>query len=116
MRDYIHVVDLARGHLRALEKLGSKPGLATYNLGTGRGYSVLEAIAAFGGACGKPIPYKIVGRRPGDTATCYADPSLARRELGWQAAKGLEEMCADAWRWQAANPDGYNETTENSRV
>ena len=109
VRDYIHVVDLSRGHLQALEKLRSKPGLATYNLGTGRGYSVLEAIAAFSKACGKPIPYKIVGRRPGDIASCYADPSLARRELGWEAAKGLEEMCADTWRWQRNNPSGYPE-------
>jgi len=109
VRDYIHVVDLSRGHLQALEKLRSKPGLVTYNLGTGRGYSVLEAIAAFSKACGKPIPHKIVGRRPGDVASCYADPSLARRELGWEAAKGLEEMCADTWRWQRNNPSGYPE-------
>ena len=109
VRDYIHVVDLSRGHLQALEKLRSKPGLVTYNLGTGRGYSVLEAVGAFSKACGKPIPYKIVGRRPGDVASCYADPSLARRELGWEAAKGLEEMCADTWRWQRNNPSGYPE-------
>jgi UDP-glucose 4-epimerase len=109
VRDYIHVVDLARGHLRALEKLSAGAGVVTYNLGTGRGYSVLEAVAAFGQACGKPIPHRIVGRRPGDVASCYADPTLARRELGWQAARGLEEMCADAWRWQAANPKGYDE-------
>jgi UDP-glucose 4-epimerase len=109
VRDYIHVVDLARGHLRALEKLSAGPGVVTYNLGTGRGYSVLEAVAAFGQACGKPIPYRIVGRRPGDVASCYADPGLARRELGWQAARGLGEMCADAWRWQSANPNGYDE-------
>ena len=109
VRDYIHVVDLSRGHLQALEKLRSKPGLVTYNLGTGRGYSVLEAVAAFSKACGKPIPYKIVGRRPGDVASCYADPSLARRDLGWESAKGLEEMCADTWRWQRNNPSGYPE-------
>jgi UDP-glucose 4-epimerase len=109
VRDYIHVVDLARGHLRALEKLASGPGVVTYNLGTGRGYSVLEAIVAFSQACGKPIPHRIVGRRPGDVASCYADPTLARRELGWQATRGLGEMCADAWRWQAANPKGYEE-------
>ena len=109
VRDYIHVVDLSRGHLRALEKLRRKPGLVTYNLGTGRGYSVLEAIAAFSKACGKPIPHKIVGRRPGDVASCYADPSLARRDLGWESAKGLEEMCADTWRWQRNNPSGYPE-------
>jgi UDP-glucose 4-epimerase len=109
VRDYIHVTDLARGHLRALEKLGTKPGLVTYNLGTGRGYSVLEAIAAFRRAAGKPIPHKIVGRRPGDVAVSYADPSLARRELGWQADKGLADMCADAWRWQSKNPAGYED-------
>jgi UDP-glucose 4-epimerase len=109
VRDYIHVVDLARGHLKSLEKLRTKPGLVTYNLGTGRGYSVLEVIEAFSKACGKPIPHKIVGRRPGDVATCYADPSLARRELGWEATRGLEEMCADAWRWQASNPFGFGD-------
>jgi UDP-glucose 4-epimerase len=107
VRDYIHVVDLSRGHLKALEKLRTDPGVVTYNLGTGQGYSVLEAVAAFGQACGKPIPYRIVGRRPGDVASCYADPALARRELGWHAGKGLAEMCADAWRWQANNPSGY---------
>ena len=107
VRDYIHVVDLSRGHLKALEKLRTKPGLVTYNLGMGRGYSVLEVIAAFSKACGIPIPYKIVGRRPGDVASSYADPSLARRDLGWQATKGLTEMCADSWRWQFTNPSGY---------
>ena len=107
VRDYIHVVDLSRGHLKALEELGTKPGLITYNLGTGRGYSVLEVIAAFSKTCGKPISYKIVGRRPGDVASCYADPSLAHQNLNWQAARGLEEMCADTWRWQVANPNGY---------
>jgi UDP-glucose 4-epimerase len=109
VRDYIHVVDLAYGHLRAIEKLQTKPGLVIYNLGTGCGYSVLEAIAAFSKACGKPIPYKIVGRRPGDVASSYADPSLAQRELGWLATKGLAEMCADAWRWQTTNPSGYGD-------
>ena len=109
VRDYIHVTDLARGHLRALEKLRTQPGLVTYNLGTGRGYSVLEAIAAFGRAAGTPIPHEIVGRRPGDVAVSYADPSLARRELSWQADKGLAEMCADAWRWQSKNPAGYGD-------
>ena len=109
VRDYIHVVDLARGHLKALEKLRSRPGLVTFNLGTGRGYGVLEAIAAFSKACGKPIPYKIVGRRPGDVASVCADPSLAHRELGWEATNGLAEMCADAWRWQVKNPSGYTE-------
>ena len=108
VRDYIHVVDLARGHLRALEKLRTGPGLVTYNLGTGRGYSVLEAIAAFSQACGKSIPHRIVSRRPGDVASSYADPALARRELGWQATRGLGEMCADGWRWQSGNPYGYD--------
>jgi UDP-glucose 4-epimerase len=112
IRDYIHVVDLSRGHLKALEKLKSRPGLVTFNLGTGRGYSVLEVIAAFSKACGKPISHKIVGRRPGDVACCYADPSLAHRELHWQASKGLEEMCADTWRWQVTNPLGYADPRE----
>ena len=107
VRDYIHVVDLSRGHLKALENLRTNPGLVKYNLGTGQGYSVLEAVAAFSKACGKPIPYKIVDRRLGDVASCYADPSLAQRELGWQADKGLTEMCADTWRWQVNNPSGY---------
>jgi UDP-glucose 4-epimerase len=109
VRDYIHVADLALGHLKALEKLWGTSGLVVYNLGTGRGYSVLEAIAAFSGACGKPIPYRIVNRRPGDVASCYADSSLASRELGWKATKGLAEMCADTWRWQVKNPHGYEE-------
>ncbi|MCL2789720.1 MAG: UDP-glucose 4-epimerase GalE [Desulfobulbus sp.] len=107
VRDYIHVVDLALGHLKALEKLADRPGTATYNLGTGQGYSVLEMVAAFTQACGRPIPYRIAPRRPGDIAQCYADPSLAERELGWRARLGIEAMCADSWRWQAANPNGY---------
>lgn len=107
VRDYIHVVDLALGHLKALEKLRSAPGLVTYNLGTGRGYSVLEVIFAFAKASGRDIPYRIEGRRPGDIAICYADPSRSRHELNWSARKGLEEMCADAWRWQFNNPNGY---------
>lgn len=107
VRDYIHVVDLSRGHLKALEALGTHPGLITYNLGTGRGYSVREVIEAFSRACGKPIPYKIVGRRPGDIACCFADPSLAQRNLNWHATRGLDEMCADTWRWQVNNPNGY---------
>jgi len=107
VRDYIHVVDLAHGHLKAIEKLRTKPGLVIYNLGTGCGYSVLEAVAAFKKASGKPIPCKIVGRRPGDVAISYADASLAQRELGWRATKGLAEMCADTWRWQKTNPSGY---------
>jgi len=107
VRDYIHVVDLAVGHLKALEKLNEKPGVVTYNLGTGRGYSVLEMIQAFSRASGKKIKYKIVARRSGDIAVCYADPSRASKELGWKAAKGIDEMCLDAWRWQSQNPHGY---------
>ncbi len=106
VRDYIHVVDLAIGHLRALEKL-TQPGLFTYNLGTGRGYSVLEVVQAFERATGKTIPYQIVERRPGDVPIAYADPSLAQLELGWRAERGIEEMCVDAWRWQMKNPLGY---------
>ena len=107
VRDYIHVVDLAIGHLKALERLAQKPGLVTYNLGTGRGYSVFEALAAFEKACGKTIPYQVIERRPGDVAVSYADPAKANRELNWQARLGIDEMCADAWRWQSQNPDGY---------
>ncbi|MEW6381972.1 MAG: UDP-glucose 4-epimerase GalE [bacterium] len=107
IRDYIHVVDLAAGHLKALEKLTEKPGVVTYNLGTGRGYSVLEVIEAFERASGRKIPYRIADRRPGDIATCYADPSKAERELGWFAVRGIDEMCADTWRWQSSNPNGY---------
>jgi UDP-glucose 4-epimerase len=107
VRDYIHVVDLAIGHLRALEKLASAPGIVTYNLGTGRGNSVLEMVAAFEKASGRLIPYRLTGRRPGDVAACYADPSRAREELGWAAERGVDEMCADTWRWQQANPEGY---------
>lgn len=107
VRDYIHVVDLARGHLAALQKLAESPGLITHNLGTGRGYSVLEVVAAFEQACGRPVPYQIKGRRAGDIAACYADPGRSKEELGWEAEKGIEEMCADAWRWQSGNPRGY---------
>jgi UDP-glucose 4-epimerase len=107
IRDYIHVVDLAAGHLKAIEKLRSNPGVVTYNLGTGRGYSVLEVVSAFERASEKKIPYKIVGRRPGDIASCYADPAKANRELGWSAERDINEMCADAWRWQSNNPNGY---------
>jgi len=107
VRDYIHVVDLAIGHLRALEVLRGKPGVVTYNLGTGRGYSVLEVVAAFARASGRVIPYQIVARRPGDVALTYADPSKANRELGWSATRGLYEMRTDVWRWQANNPNGY---------
>jgi UDP-glucose 4-epimerase len=107
VRDYIHVVDLARGHVAALDKLTQHPGALVYNLGTGRGYSVLEMVAAFEQASGRPVPYEIVARRPGDIATCYADPAKAREELGWQTQFGLEAMVTDAWRWQSQNPDGF---------
>ena len=100
VRDYIHVVDLARGHLAALNALHERPGVLTVNLGTGRGYSVLEMVRAFASASGKPVPYRVVGRRPGDIAQCYADPARARVTLGWQAQLGIDAMCADAWRWQ----------------
>ena len=108
VRDYIHVVDLAKGHVKALEKMEiAGPGIRTYNLGTGNGYSVLEVVKAFEKACGHEIPYVIRPRRPGDIAACYADPSLAAAELGWKAERGIAEMCEDAWRWQSGNPDGY---------
>ncbi|MDZ7771170.1 MAG: UDP-glucose 4-epimerase GalE [Balneolaceae bacterium] len=107
VRDYIHVVDLVRGHLSALRKLQDHPGTVTYNLGTGTGYSVLQMVQAFEQATGREIPYEITGRRAGDVAEVYADPSLARDELGWEAEKGLEEMCRDAWNWQSHNPRGY---------
>ena len=107
IRDYIHVMDLANGHLKALEKLSSNPGTVTYNLGTGRGYSVLEVVSSFEQTSEKEIPYKIMGRRPGDAAICYADPSKAERELNWSAKMDLNEMCADVWRWQSNNPNGY---------
>lgn len=107
IRDYIHVVDLATGHLRALEHLRNKPGLGVYNLGNNRGYSVLELIDAFERASGRTVPYRIVGRRPGDIAVSFADASKANRDLGWKGERSLDEMCADVWRWQSANPDGY---------
>lgn len=107
VRDYIHVVDLAQGHLAALARLALRPGLVVYNLGTGRGHSVLEMVAAFEKASGRPVPHRVIARRPGDVAATWADPSLARRELGWSASRGVDEMCADAWRWQSLNPDGY---------
>ena len=107
VRDYIHVVDLALGHVLALDKLATNCGVVTYNLGTGNGYSVLEIVKAFGEASGKPIPYQIVDRRPGDIAACYADPALAKAELGWEAKRGLKEMCVDGWRWQSQDPDGF---------
>lgn len=107
VRDYIHVVDLAQGHVKAVEKIRKNPGVAVYNLGTGQGYSVLEMVRAFEQATGREIPYRIAQRRPGDIAACYADPALAKAELGWEAHRGLAEMCADAWRWQSQNPNGY---------
>ena len=108
VRDYIHVVDLARGHVCAIKKLETNCGLFICNLGTGKGYSVLDVIHAFEKACGKPIPYVIDARRPGDIAECYADPTKAKNELGWVAEYGIEEMCADSWNWQKKNPDGYH--------
>jgi UDP-glucose 4-epimerase len=107
VRDYIHVVDLAIGHLKALETLAGKTGCVAYNLGTGRGNSVLEAVHAFERASGKKIPYQIVARRPGDAASCYCDPSKALRELGWKTERDLDVMCADAWKWQSLNPNGF---------
>ncbi len=107
VRDYIHVRDLAIGHIHALKKLERNPGVVTYNLGTGQGYSVLEMITAFEKASGKNVPFKISARRPGDIASCYADPSLALAELGWKATRGIDEMCRDSWKWQSQNPNGY---------
>jgi UDP-glucose 4-epimerase len=107
VRDYIHVVDLARGHVAALNRLFAANQSFTVNLGTGQGYSVLEIVRAFEGASGRSVPFDIVGRRPGDIAVCYANPTMAREILGWQAKKGLEEMCADHWRWQSMNPQGF---------
>lgn len=109
VRDYIHVVDLAQGHVKALEKLAVQSGVLTYNLGTGQGYSVLEMISAFEKASGRPVPYRFTPRRAGDIAVCYADPALAQRELGWQANRGLEQMCSDVWRWQSSNRDAREE-------
>jgi UDP-glucose 4-epimerase len=109
VRDYIHVVDLAKGHVAALKKLESGAGIYTYNLGTGVGYSVLDMLHAFEKACGKTLPYELVGRRPGDIAACYADPEKAAKELGWRAEYGVERMCADAWRWQSNNPNGFTD-------
>jgi UDP-glucose 4-epimerase len=107
VRDYIHVVDLAKGHVSALAKLAAQPGRVAYNLGTGRGYSVLEMVQAFASVNQIPVPFKIVPRRAGDIAACYADPSLAEKELGWKARRGIEDMVRDTWRWQCANPQGY---------
>ncbi len=108
VRDYIHVVDLAKGHLAALRKLETGCGLFVCNLGTGKGYSVLEVLRAYEKACGKTIPYVICDRRAGDIASCYADPGKARSELGWEAKYGIEDMCATSWKWQSMNPNGYH--------
>ena len=107
VRDYIHVVDLAMGHLKAIEKKSDVPGVHIYNLGTGNGYSVLQVINAFSKACGKEIPYQIDERRPGDIAECFANPAKAKAELDWEATRGIEEMCEDSWRWQSNNPNGF---------
>ncbi|MFV7784463.1 UDP-glucose 4-epimerase GalE [Shewanella marisflavi] len=107
VRDYIHVVDLAKGHLKALEKLNTQPGLVTYNLGTGQGYSVLDMVKAFEKACGHTIAYQIAPRRPGDIAACYADPHKAQSELNWQATHSIEDMANSSWHWQSSNPNGY---------
>ena len=110
VRDYIHVVDLAAGHVKALAKLKENAGVCVYNLGTGNGYSVLQVIHAFEKACGHELAFEIKPRRPGDIAVCYCDPSKAERELGWKAQFGIEQMCADSWNWQSKNPNGYNMT------
>ncbi|MFZ5578254.1 MAG: UDP-glucose 4-epimerase GalE [Pseudomonadota bacterium] len=107
VRDYIHVMDLAEGHVAALKHLLAKEGMFTVNLGTGQGYSVLQMVQAFGKSIGRDLPYEIVARRPGDIAECWADPSAARELLGWSAKRGLDTICADAWRWQQGNPEGY---------
>ena len=108
VRDYIHVVDLAKGHVKALQALEDKPQVLTVNLGTGNGYSVLDMVKAFEKASGRSVPYQIVDRRPGDIATCYADPTYAKKRLDWKAECELDEMCEDTWRWQSMNPDGYS--------
>ena len=107
VRDYIHVVDLALGHIKAVEKVLGGTGCYTYNLGTGKGYSVLDVVRAYEKACGKKIKCVFAPRRPGDIATCYSDPSKAKKELGWEATRGIDEMCEDSWRWQVNNPEGY---------
>ena len=107
VRDYIHVVDLALGHIKAVEKVLAEKSCSTYNLGTGTGYSVLDVVKAFEKASGKTVAYKLVDRRPGDIATCFSDPSKAKAELGWEAIRGIDEMCEDSWRWQSMNPNGF---------
>ena len=109
VRDYIHVVDLARGHVNAVAKLADREGVSVYNLGTGHGYSVLQVVEAFGKACGHQVPYVIRPRREGDIATCYCDPGKAAKELNWTARFGIEEMCRDSWNWQSKNPNGYRD-------
>ena len=109
IRDYIHVVDLAKGHVKAIEGMETLPGVQIFNLGTGDGYSVLDIIKAFSAACGRDLPYVIDPRRPGDVAQCYSDPAKAREVLGWTAEYNIEDMCRDAWNWQSKNPNGYNE-------
>ena len=109
VRDYIHVVDLAKGHVKAVKKLTDKDGVSIYNLGTGVGYSVLDVLHAYEKACGKTLKYEIKPRRDGDVAVCYSDSAKAKKELGWVAEKGIEEMCADSWKWQSMNPDGYRD-------
>ncbi len=116
VRDYIHVVDLAIGHLRALEKVQSIKGIEAYNLGTGIGYSVLEMVETFRKVSGRPIPYELTDRRSGDISTCYADPAKARDELNWQAMRGIEQMCKDSWRWQYHNPNGYNKAFSKQNI
>ncbi|GLU49353.1 UDP-glucose 4-epimerase GalE [Nocardiopsis ansamitocini] len=111
VRDYLHVVDLARGHVAAIDHIDDRAGVGVYNLGTGRGTSVLEAVRAFERAVGRSLPYEVVARRPGDIATCYAAPDAARRDLGWTALHTVDDACEDAWRWQQANPDGYRTAT-----
>jgi UDP-glucose 4-epimerase len=113
VRDYIHVVDLARGHVAALARLEEIQGVVTYNLGTGSGHSVLEVVRAFEQASGKTIQYRIADRRPGDIPICYADPHKAEVELRWTATKSLLEMCQDSWRWQSNNPDGYTSKADS---
>jgi UDP-glucose 4-epimerase len=109
VRDYIHVVDLAVGHVKAINKIKENPGVKVYNLGTGNGYSVLDVVKAFSKACGHDVPYVIKPRRAGDISTCYSDATLAKEELGWEAQYGIEDMCADSWKWQSMNPNGYND-------
>lgn len=109
VRDYIHVVDLAAGHVKAINKIKENPGVKIYNLGTGKGYSVLDVVKAFSKACGHDVPYEIKPRRAGDISTCYSDASLAKKELGWEAQYDIDEMCEDSWRWQTMNPNGYED-------